>query len=406
MSEEPEIEGLGGESSDVVAEAKQAKGAGSKKKNKWKTVTADFYQPRPYESDQGKDKAGGAPKGATGKGTVKGSDDFGAKGGRGGKGKTPQQDDERPPRPALEELAKPPPLDTPLADIDSLGARGVGAEGSPKRKPLGGKPRDAKGRGKGKQSAARKGMGPFPGDSSQDFDRPRPVAPVQPQRTPLVLSSGQPAMGMGQQPAMAQQMLQQGVAMPQQFASFGGQGFSTGAPGGVVYQNTQAMPAMYAMPYYVPVQMAPAQMAVRSPSAIYTTSPQFVPAGGQPAGAPGVPGVAPDRATLKVQVQQQIEYYFDVENLLKDMYLRRNMTDEGWVAVWLVAGFRRVQNMTTDVSIVVEAIQASNKVELDVQMQFVRPKDNWQQWIISGAGAPTPQREMPAAGLSGLAGAP
>lgn len=421
MADEREADGLGCESGGVAAEVSQPKGAASKKKNKWKTVTAEFYQPKPYEADQGKGKAGGLAKGPAGKGgSTRVGEDFGAKGGRGNQGSGTQQDEGRLSKPIPDEIAKQPPLETLLAESDAPGARGGSGDVSPKRKPLGNKPRDAKGKGKSKQAGARKGMGFAQFDGSRDVDGPPLSATIQQQqqRAGLVLKGGQSAMGLGQHPVLVQQMTQQGAAVQQQFVSFGGPGPGVGS-GGMVYQNAQAMPSMYAMPYYVPVQMAQAQMP-----AIYTTSPAFMSAGGQPSGcatgAPTVPGAAVgigpklqqassvegDRAALKDQVQQQIEYYFDGENLVKDMYLRRSMTDEGWVAVWLIAGFRRVQSMTMDMALVVEAIQTSSKLELDIQKQFVRPKDGWQQWVIGSSGAAAPQHEMPGGDMSGSIDAP
>lgn len=388
MADEQEAVGLGCESGGVAAEANQQKGAASKKKNKWKTVTAEFYQPKPYESDQGKGK-GGSTKGAGKGGSSKAADDSAARVGRGGKG-GPPQDDARPTRSTPEDdAAKQSISDATLSESDTLGAKGGSGDDTPKRKSPSVKPRDLKGKGKSKQAS-----------------------PIQPRAAPHA-KGGQLAAGPGQQSAMMQQMLPQGATVPLQFAPVGVPGAGMNPAGGVMYQNTPVIPAMYAMPYYVPVQMAPAQM-VGAP-AMFTSPPSFL-----PTGAPGVPGAAmgsgskmqqpppadEGRMALRAQVQQQIEYYFDGKNLVNDMYLRRSMSDEGWVAVWLVAGFRRVQNMTMDLSLVVEAIQASSKLELDIQKQFVRPKDSWQQWVGISAGAGVPPREMPEGDLPGSAGPP
>ncbi|MQL90480.1 hypothetical protein Taro_023079, partial [Colocasia esculenta] len=51
---------------------------------------------------------------------------------------------------------------------------------------------------------------------------------------------------------------------------------------------------------------------------------------------------APD-PQLQSVVAKQIEYYFSPENLCKDIYLRQNMDEEGWVPVSLIAGFNRVR---------------------------------------------------------------
>merc|ERR1719181_1308022 len=92
----------------------------------------------------------------------------------------------------------------------------------------------------------------------------------------------------------------------------------------------------------------------------------FMPPAAPPMGSAPSPQLTPaDRTNLIGQVQKQIEYYFGMENLLKDVYLRKHMTDEGWVPIPLLAGFRRIQTMTTDLTIMLEAISTSQIVELN-----------------------------------------
>ncbi|KAL2966335.1 hypothetical protein AAZX31_16G110400 [Glycine max] len=45
---------------------------------------------------------------------------------------------------------------------------------------------------------------------------------------------------------------------------------------------------------------------------------------------------------LHTKIVNQIDYYFSNENLVKDTYLRRNMDDQGWVPINLIAGFKKV----------------------------------------------------------------
>merc|ERR1711881_622549 len=80
------------------------------------------------------------------------------------------------------------------------------------------------------------------------------------------------------------------------------------------------------------------------------------PIGSSPVGlGSSAPLVNPqDRQQLVRVVQQQIEYYFGVENLCKDLYLRKHMSEEGWVPLVLIANFARVRSMTTDISISLE----------------------------------------------------
>ncbi|GFY87922.1 hypothetical protein Acr_05g0015610 [Actinidia rufa] len=45
---------------------------------------------------------------------------------------------------------------------------------------------------------------------------------------------------------------------------------------------------------------------------------------------------------LHVKVVNQIDYYFSNDNLIKDTFLRRNMDDQGWVPITLIASFKKV----------------------------------------------------------------
>lgn len=58
------------------------------------------------------------------------------------------------------------------------------------------------------------------------------------------------------------------------------------------------------------------------------------------------------------------EYYFSEENLLRDFFLRRKMDAQGFLPITLIASFHRVQTLTTDVGLVIEAIMESDKLEL------------------------------------------
>merc|ERR1712224_625945 len=44
----------------------------------------------------------------------------------------------------------------------------------------------------------------------------------------------------------------------------------------------------------------------------------------------GVSSVDNNRESRRQQVQQQVEYYFSLENLVMDFWLRGRMADEGW----------------------------------------------------------------------------
>lgn len=81
---------------------------------------------------------------------------------------------------------------------------------------------------------------------------------------------------------------------------------------------------------------------------------------------------------LPVKILQQIEYYFSETNLVKDDYLKSNMDEEGWVPLSLIAGFRRVQSLTSDIQMILSSLRDSTVVE--VQGETIRSRNDWQKW--------------------------
>ncbi|KAI3724505.1 hypothetical protein L2E82_36285 [Cichorium intybus] len=89
---------------------------------------------------------------------------------------------------------------------------------------------------------------------------------------------------------------------------------------------------------------------------------------------------------LPVKILQQIEYYFSEENLTKDDYLKSNMNEEGWVPLSLIAGFRRVQSLTSDIQLILSSLRDSTVVE--VQDEIIRSRRDWQRWVKSSNNGP------------------
>ncbi|KAL1825014.1 hypothetical protein ACET3Z_011792 [Daucus carota] len=83
---------------------------------------------------------------------------------------------------------------------------------------------------------------------------------------------------------------------------------------------------------------------------------------------------------LHVKIMNQIEYYFSNENLVKDTFLRRNMDEQGWVPIKLIAGFKKVMNLTDNILLILNAVQASTVVE--VQNDRIRKRNEWMKWIM------------------------
>lgn len=92
-----------------------------------------------------------------------------------------------------------------------------------------------------------------------------------------------------------------------------------------------------------------------------------------------------EESLLKEYIKRQIEYYFSLRNLERDFFLRRKMDAKGFLPISLIAGFRRIQALTTDVSLIMEAVKSSDVVEL-VDEQ-IRRKDDPEHWPIPGPPA-------------------
>uniref|UniRef100_A0A0A9GCJ1 HTH La-type RNA-binding domain-containing protein n=1 Tax=Arundo donax TaxID=35708 RepID=A0A0A9GCJ1_ARUDO len=105
-------------------------------------------------------------------------------------------------------------------------------------------------------------------------------------------------------------------------------------------------------------------------------------------GLPFVPHPASPQAILidpvRKELLAQIDYYFSDDNLCKDPFLRQNMDDQGWVPLSLIAGFRKVQNLTNNVQFILETVLLSTIVE--VQGDKIRRRGTWESWLLPKAG--------------------
>lgn len=88
---------------------------------------------------------------------------------------------------------------------------------------------------------------------------------------------------------------------------------------------------------------------------------------------------APD-PQLPSKIVNQIDYYFSSENLIKDIYLRQNMDDQGWVPIKLIAGFNKVLNLTDNIQLILDSVRMSTIVE--VQGDKVRRRNDWLRWLV------------------------
>lgn len=75
------------------------------------------------------------------------------------------------------------------------------------------------------------------------------------------------------------------------------------------------------------------------------------------------------------------EYYFSDENLQRDFFLRRKMDAEGYLPITLIASFHRIQALSSDIQVVLTAVQESEQLEVFKNFK-VRTKNDPTKWPI------------------------
>lgn len=97
-------------------------------------------------------------------------------------------------------------------------------------------------------------------------------------------------------------------------------------------------------------------------------------------------------------VSTQLEYYFSIDNLLKDMYLRKNMDSQGFVFLDVIINFNRIKQLSADPNVLKAACLRSDTIEIKTGedgKDRLRRQEGWEQFVM-----PTEQRE-PAAQTDG-----
>lgn len=109
-----------------------------------------------------------------------------------------------------------------------------------------------------------------------------------------------------------------------------------------------------------------------------------------------------NRMRTLAALKGQIEYYFGMENLCRDVYLRMNMNEQGWCTLAFLTTFSRVKSLATEVSLIQQSIKDSEIVELDPTEQMIRKRGDWAAWVYTPeakdairarTGTPLPQEQ-------------
>ncbi|KAF7180109.1 hypothetical protein CNMCM7691_009275 [Aspergillus felis] len=89
--------------------------------------------------------------------------------------------------------------------------------------------------------------------------------------------------------------------------------------------------------------------------------------------------------SLMSMISMQLEYYFSVDNLCKDLFLRKQMDSQGFVPLSVIASFKRVKTLTEDFEMLRHACRQVRNVEYQTGedgIDRLRPREKWEQWVL------------------------
>ncbi|XP_059293017.1 la-related protein 1C [Lycium ferocissimum] len=143
----------------------------------------------------------------------------------------------------------------------------------------------------------------------------------------------------------------------------------------------------HASPHFMP-QPLPVRPPFGAPMVYPEVPPPVIYVPGLPTDPLRMPMIAPmppmffhvPDTQLYSKIVSQIDYYFSNENLIKDTFLRQNMDEQGWVPVNLIAGFKKVMQLTDNLQLMLDAVRSSTVVE--VQGEKIRRRNDWMNWAM------------------------
>lgn len=93
------------------------------------------------------------------------------------------------------------------------------------------------------------------------------------------------------------------------------------------------------------------------------------------------------------------EYYFSLDNLCKDLYLRKHMDSKGFVYLNFIAEFKKLKSLTADVGLIKYACLQSPNIEYRVGLDGIdrlRRADGWDKFVLGMSDRdPSAQNEGP-----------
>lgn len=102
-------------------------------------------------------------------------------------------------------------------------------------------------------------------------------------------------------------------------------------------------------------------------------------------------------------VMSQMEYYFSIDNLCKDLYLRKNMDSQGWVLLSVVANFKRIKQLAGDdqpletLRMVCGHVKNLEYMQSPDGEERVRRREGWKDFVLPmNDRLPSAQNDGPA----------
>ncbi|KAK0383295.1 hypothetical protein NLU13_9208 [Sarocladium strictum] len=88
---------------------------------------------------------------------------------------------------------------------------------------------------------------------------------------------------------------------------------------------------------------------------------------------------------VMTMLKQQIEYYFSIDNLCKDLFLRQRMDSQGFVPLHFILAFQRIRDMQAELAMVRAVCEESNEIDYVVgedDCERLRRRHGWETFVL------------------------
>lgn len=160
-------------------------------------------------------------------------------------------------------------------------------------------------------------------------------------------------------------------------ANFGNQFTPSGARGGRVGPRSQSIPNNSMFGRFAP-NVGPQPLNMIQTPGMFDYQPM------QPMSALPYHSYV-DQFSVLAMVSMQLEYYFSIDNLCKDVFLRKHMDSQGFVFLSFIADFKRIQALTKDLEMLRFACQESEVIDIikgEDNLDRVRRMEGWEKWVL------------------------